>query len=188
MLFYVFQLGVLSSDHSLSGPSHVKGGPEGCPNGAVLMPADQVVTLETQMVPDATIIAGEGGVAPEDAGQVVLCPPAADPEQVLNPLHMVAEAAEALTQSDMLAAQVMEAPHAAAPPVRHQAQMLPTALFAPGGSMQQPGAGQLPGASRMLQQEPTLEFVDNRVVAAEGGEKGGASDAQEEIIYSFTLP
>ncbi|XP_069975830.1 uncharacterized protein [Penaeus vannamei] len=180
------QLGVLSSDHSLPGTSHAKDGPEGCPNDAVLMPADQVVTLETQMVPDATII--EGGVAPEGAAQVVLCPPAADPEQVLNPLHMVAEAAEALTQSDMLAAQVME-PHTAPPPVRHQAQMLPAALFEPGGSIQQPGAGQLPGAARMLQQEPTLEFVDNRVVAAEGGAKGGASDTQaEEIIYSFTLP
>ncbi|ROT75696.1 putative zinc finger protein 62 [Penaeus vannamei] len=181
------QLGVLSSDHSLPGTSHAKDGPEGCPNDAVLMPADQVVTLETQMVPDATII--EGGVAPEGAAQVVLCPPAADPEQVLNPLHMVAEAAEALTQSDMLAAQVMEAPHTAPPPVRHQAQMLPAALFEPGGSIQQPGAGQLPGAARMLQQEPTLEFVDNRVVAAEVGAKGGASDTQaEEIIYSFTLP
>lgn len=147
------------------------------------MPADQVVTLETQMVPDAAIIAGDGGLPTEGAGQVVLCPPSAGSEQVLNPLHMVAEAAEALTQSDMLAAQVIEAPHAAQPPVRHQAQMLPTALFEAAGSIHQPGPSQLSGTPR------TLEFVDNRVVAAEGPEKAGAGDAQaEEIIYSFTLP
>ncbi|XP_071550969.1 uncharacterized protein [Panulirus ornatus] len=81
-------------------------------DGAVIVQADQVISLDTQVVTNATILSEESGVAAQHhQNTVVLCPQPHQHHQVLhaaqvfNPLQVVAEAAEVLTQSEDIAHQ-----------------------------------------------------------------------------------
>ncbi|KAG7174722.1 Zinc finger protein 407-like 1 [Homarus americanus] len=100
--------------HSHSQPQSTKDPPD----GAVIVQTDQVITLDTQVVADATIISGESGVASQHQNPMMLCSQAHHRQQhhhhhhhqqqilhtahVFNPLQVVAEAAEVLTQGEGL--------------------------------------------------------------------------------------
>lgn len=169
--------------------------------GAVIMQTDQMIALDTQVVTDPTIISDEPDVVDQQHTPVVLCSQQQPQQhqhkqvlhsaQVFNPLQVVAEAAEALTQNELVTReshQILTVPHQVLshappsgdvltePPASRPPQLLGTTMFEASDVRQSEGHTVLPSRA-------TLSFVDEQVPPR------NPENAPEEgeIIYSFTL-
>ncbi|XP_066944524.1 uncharacterized protein [Macrobrachium rosenbergii] len=223
------QLRILSEDHQpltaatdahvQQMPKHHVGHPH--PEGTVIMPGDQVMTLETQMVADAEVaaVAGEPVLHHHGhhhhphhhhqhhthhhhhhhASSVVLCAQPHDQEHVFNPLQVVAEAAEALTQNEIMTHQVIDAsPHgapevlAAQGSVVQQTSLLQEAMFNHPVGIQAATAAaaaavQSADAAGILHHEASVEYVDEHVIASSDQVASQDAAEGEQIIYSLSL-
>ncbi|XP_068238390.1 LOW QUALITY PROTEIN: uncharacterized protein [Palaemon carinicauda] len=204
------QLRILSEDHqplTATTESHVqqiaKHHSHPHSERTVIMQGDQMMTLETQMVTEAEV-AGVGEPVlhhhshhhhHHHPGSVVLCTQHHDPEQVFNPLQVVAEAAEALTQGEIMTHQVIDTSGHTAPEVLaaqqsvvQQTSLLQEAMFHhPVGIQASTATVPSEDAAGILHHDASVEYVGEHVIAStdqvssENGEEG------EQIIYSLSL-
>ncbi|XP_064094059.1 uncharacterized protein LOC135206638 [Macrobrachium nipponense] len=202
------QLRILSEDHqqlTAATDAHVQQMPKhhvGHPHqeGTVIMPGDQVMTLETQMVADAEVaaVAGEQVLHHHHhPSSVVLCAPPHDQEHVFNPLQVVAEAAEALTQNEIMTHQVIDASSHGAPEVLaaqgsvvQQTSLLQEAIFNHPVGIQAATAAaavQSADAAGILHHEASVEYVDEHVIASSDQVTSQNAEESEQIIYSLSL-
>lgn len=174
--------------------------------GAVIMQTDQMIALDTQVVTDPTIISDEPDVVDQQHTPVVLCSqqqPQQQHKQVLhstqvfNPLQVVAEAAEALTQNELVTReshQILTVPHQVLshappsgdvltePPASRPPQLLDTTMFE-ASDVRPSEVTHVTEGHTVLPPRATLSFVDEQVPPR------NPENAPEEgeIIYSFTL-
>lgn len=171
------------------------------------MQTDQVIALDTQVVSDATIVSGDTNVVDQHHTPVVLCSQQQSQQrqhkqilhsgQVFNPLQVVAEAAEVLTQNEIVTQeshQILTAPHQvlahtsgshdmlAETPAARATQIIDAAMFG-GASVQHSEVVHATEAqTAVLQPDATLSFVNEQVPP---GDQAKPDDGK--IIYSFTL-
>lgn len=173
--------------------------------GAVIMQTDQMIALDTQV--DPTIISDEADVVDQQNTPVVLCsrqqPQHRQHKQVLhsaqvfNPLQVVAEAAEALTQNELVTRQshqILTAPQQilnhtppsqdalTKSPVSRPSQLLDTTMFE-ASPVRHSKMTQSTDGSTVLPPRAALSFVDDQVPPRSEGK----APEEGEIIYSFTL-
>ena len=164
-----------------------------------------MIALDTQMVTDATIVSSEANVVNQHQTPVVLCSQQQQQRQhkqvlhstqVFNPLQVVAEAAEVLTQNELVTRDshhILTGHHQVlahsstsqdvlveAPPVT-TTQIVDAAMFGAAGVQHSVVAHTTEGHT-VLQPDATLTFVDGQV---HQGDQAKPDDG--EIIYSFTL-
>lgn len=166
------------------------------------MQTDQMIALDTQTVTDPAIISDETDVVDQQHTSMVLCSQQQPQDQqhkqvlhsaqVFNPLQVVAEAAEALTQNELVTRpshQILTAPHQVLthtppsqgvptkPPVSKPSQLLDTTMF------ESSEVTQTTEGPTVLPPRAALTFVDEQV----SPRSQGKTPEEGEIIYSFTL-